>query len=171
MDILAQSPTVLLRRLSPDDLLAFQAYRTDPDIARYQGWSTMDDGQALDFLRGMQAAPFLDLGKWCQIGVADPQSGRLIGDMGLFQSACGTEVELGITLERAAQGKGRATQAMQMAITLIWTRSPALAIRTWCDQRNTAAVALMHRNGMTYLGTEQNGITEEAFVLQRPDRV
>jgi hypothetical protein len=27
-----------LRRLSTDDVAAFQAYRTDPEVGRWQGW-------------------------------------------------------------------------------------------------------------------------------------
>jgi RimJ/RimL family protein N-acetyltransferase len=36
----------LLRRLSAEDLLLFQAYRSDPEVGRYQGWEPMDDAVA-----------------------------------------------------------------------------------------------------------------------------
>ena len=32
-----------LRRMRPEDLTAFQAYRALPELGRYQGWSPMSD--------------------------------------------------------------------------------------------------------------------------------
>ena len=158
----------MLRNLAPGDLPAFQAYRGDPDVARYQGWQAMTDEQALDFLRAMSGVPLLISGEWTQIAIADP-GGALIGDMGLRQSADGATVELGITLCRAAQGQGLATDAMRQAIALVWAATAPQVIRTWADRRNGPSVALCHRLGLTHLGTETNdGVTEEAFILYRP---
>ena len=49
----------MLRRLHPDDLAAFQAYRTDPAVGRWQGWTAQSDAQALAFLTEMAAIPLL----------------------------------------------------------------------------------------------------------------
>ncbi|TNF64191.1 MAG: N-acetyltransferase [Rhodobacteraceae bacterium] len=128
----------------------------------------MTDDQALAFLLAMSEMPLLTPGEWTQIAIADPD-GTLIGDMGLRQSEDGATVELGITLSRARQGQGLATDAMRQAIALIWDATGPQAIRTWADVRNTRSVALCHRLGLTHLGTETNGgVTEEAFILHRP---
>lgn len=39
-----------LRQMVPHDLAAFQAYRSIPELGRYQGWSPMSDVEALQFL-------------------------------------------------------------------------------------------------------------------------
>lgn len=88
-----------LRRLSPSDLADFQAYRNDPGIGLYQG---MSDPEASAFLSEMNLAPLLQPGVWSQIGIADSQSLRLIGDIGLFLAADSQQAEVGITLERQA---------------------------------------------------------------------
>ena len=43
----------MLRRLGVGDLAAFQAYRLDPELGRYQGWSPMSPAEATDFLSAM----------------------------------------------------------------------------------------------------------------------
>ena len=39
-----------LRRLRPADRVAFQAYRSIPELGRYQAWSPMSKAEALDLL-------------------------------------------------------------------------------------------------------------------------
>lgn len=159
---------VTLRNLTAADLAAFQAYRGDPGVARYQGWTAMTDDQARAFLLAMSGVPLLTRGDWTQIAIADVE-GQLIGDMGLHQSDDGASVELGITLARAAQGRGLATEAMRLAIALVWDHPEVTTIRTWADRRNIASVALCHRVGLTHLGVETTGdVEEEAFILHRP---
>ena len=100
---------VVLRRLSVADLRDFQAYRTDPVVARFQGWSIVPDDEARRFLAEMEAFPLLSPGAWSQIGIAERTSDRLIGDVGVRVAADGSEAELGISLARAvsATGPGR----------------------------------------------------------------
>jgi hypothetical protein len=40
----------VLRRLTVDDLHAFQSYSYDPDLGRFQGWSPLTDSEALAFI-------------------------------------------------------------------------------------------------------------------------
>ncbi len=167
--MLAQSDTLILRRLSPADLCVFQAYRNDPEVGRYQDWSTFSDADAAQFLNHMaQIDPLLRPGHWTQIGVADAETDRLIGDMGLFLAADGTSAEMGITLAAKEHRHGCGLAATQLAIQLIWQVSAAQTIRAWGDQRNTASIALMRKVGMTHVGTEKNDVIEEAFILERP---
>jgi hypothetical protein len=44
---------IRLRRFRDSDLAAFQAYRHDPEVGRWQGWTPGPDALALDFLRRM----------------------------------------------------------------------------------------------------------------------
>ena len=73
------SPRLTLRRLRPDDLPAFQAYRHDPEVWRYQGWDPVPDAEALAFLTEMEQAPFGVPGEWLQIAIAAADGDGLLG--------------------------------------------------------------------------------------------
>ncbi|WP_299728245.1 GNAT family N-acetyltransferase [uncultured Tateyamaria sp.] len=169
MRLTTQSTT--LRRLSPDDLRAFQAYRNDPVVAQFQSWEAMDDDRAAGFLtHAATSEPLFTPGHWTQIAVADAETDALLGDMGLHLSQDQTEAELGITLARAAQGQGHATRAVALAVGLLFDETPIDRIRAWADIRNMASQNLMVRAGFTEIGIEvTDGVTEAAFVRARAD--
>lgn len=165
------SETTTLRRLSRDDLVAFQTYRADPIVARYQSWDAMDDDQAAGFLIHMGTiTPLMQPGHWTQIAVADTASDALLGDMGLHLSQDSAEAELGITLAISAQGQGHAGRAVAMAVNLLFDTTLIARVRAWADIRNIPSCRLMARAGFTQIGIEvTDGLTEAAFVLNRPD--
>ena len=63
------------------DLAAFQAYRLDPELGRYQGWSPMTTAEATNFLFEMAHVPLFSAGGWSQVGIAECSDPRLIGDL------------------------------------------------------------------------------------------
>jgi RimJ/RimL family protein N-acetyltransferase len=72
---------LVVRRFRPQDLDPFVAYRSDPQIARYQGWEApYPAGQARQFLRELQGTHPDTPGKWFQFAVALRLTDRLIGD-------------------------------------------------------------------------------------------
>lgn len=139
---------VALRRLAPGDLAAFQAYRRDPELGRYQGWSPLSDAEAQTFLAQMHIAGPLQPGVWFQLGIADAQSMQLIGDIGLLLSADGSSAEIGYTLARSAQGRGLATLAVREAVALVFECSAASQVLATTDARNGASIRLLERIGM-----------------------
>lgn len=144
---------VVLRRLHPTDLAAFQAYRQDPVLARYQGWVATPDQEALGFLTHMNRAPLLQAGTWCQIGIAEAESNCLIGDIGLLLSSDATQAEIGFTLRRESQGRGMATAAVRGAIALVFDHTPARRAIAAADARNAESIRLLERVGMRLLAT------------------
>ena len=144
---MSAQPEVVLRRLTASDLPAFQAYRSDPVVARYQDWKPKSDAQASAFLAEMGTAPFFQPGKWSQIGIADSE-GALIGDIGVLLARDGREAEIGFTLRRESQGRGRGTAAVRLAIDLVFEQTRARRILGITDARNHASVRLLQRLGM-----------------------
>lgn len=138
----------MLRRLSTDDLAAFQAYRHDPELGRYQGWSPVSDAEAKTFLTEMSTAPLPNPGSWTQIAIAEPSTQGLVGDIGVFLDQDGRCAEIGFTLARHAQGRGVGTAAVREAIRLIFECSTAERVRGVTDARNTASIRLLERVGM-----------------------
>lgn len=163
-----------LRRLRPDDLADFQAYRTLPELGRYQGWSAMPDADAAAFLDEMRRAPLFVPGEWVQLGIAEPDGARLVGDMGLFISADGRCAELGFTLAPGAQGRGIATEAVRAAARLLFALTQVDQVLGITDSRNGASLRLLQRAGFR-LRERQEAVfrgepcVEEVYTLSRPD--
>jgi [ribosomal protein S5]-alanine N-acetyltransferase len=139
---------VVLRRLNVLDVAAFQAYRTDAELGRYQGWTAMTDAEAREFLGEMNAAQLFRPGEWAQIGVAGPDGLALLGDIGLLVAADSRHAEIGFTLARHAQGRGLATAAAREAVTLLFELTAVERVLGITDVRNGASVAVLERLGM-----------------------
>lgn len=162
----------ILRRLSRGDLTEFQAYRHDPELGRYQGWSALSDPEAIDFLGEMNVTPLFGFGSWTQIGIADPHTQRLIGDIGVFLDEEGRGAEVGFTLARHAQGRGIATAAVREAIELLFALTRADRVLGITDARNSASIRLLERVGMRRIETTQavfrgEPCVEHVYVLCR----
>lgn len=156
---------LLLRRLSVADLAAFQAYRCDEDLARYQGWSAQSDAQASAFLAEMGMAPLLRPGQWSQLGLAlAAEPAALLGDIGLCLDEDEHEFEIGMSLSRQAQGRGLATIALKAAIALAFAQTTAQRVRAVTDARNSASIRLVERLGMQRERSEPAWFKGEACV-------
>jgi [ribosomal protein S5]-alanine N-acetyltransferase len=139
---------VALRRLRVEDLEDFHAYRSDPEVGRYQGWAVVDREAAAAFLLEMSSVEDLRRDDWIQLGIADPVTDRLLGDVGMHLDAQGTAAEIGFTLAVAAQGRGLGLAAAHAAIELIWAASDAQIVHGITDARNTASIRTLERLGM-----------------------
>ena len=140
-----------LRRLAASDLAAFQAYRNDPEVGRWQGWTPKPDSEALAFLNEMGTIPLLQPGQWTQLGIADDATNELLGDVGIHLSADGREAEFGFSLARTAQGRGIASAAVKAAVAMVFAQTTAERIHAQTDARNTACIRLLERLGATLL--------------------
>jgi aminoglycoside 6'-N-acetyltransferase len=147
------SGIAVLRRLELNDLTAFQAYRSDPKVGRYQGWSVMSDEEARAFLSDMNTCQLLQPGIWLQLGIAEPVSMRLLGDIGLHLAESQEEAEVGFTLSPQAQGRGIATVAVSAAIEFVFRHTPAKRVIGVTDARNIASIRLLARVGMQKRGS------------------
>ena len=139
---------VTLRRLSDIDLPQIQSYRSDPELGRYQGWSSLPESEARAFLDEMSGASLFRPGKWVQIAIADPESHALLGDIGLFLATDLSQAEIGFTLSRNAQGRGLATAAVRQALKLIFELTAVERVVGITDARNVASIRLLERVGM-----------------------
>lgn len=149
-----------LRRLRESDLAAFQAYRQDPEVGRWQGWTPQPDEAARAFLNAMATVPLFQPGQWTQLGIADALTDQLLGDLGIHLSADGREAELGFSLARTAQGRGLALAAVREGIAWVFAQTSAERIHAQTDARNTACIRLLERLGarcIEHIATEFRG--------------
>ena len=168
------SGRVTLRRLCAGDLAAFQEYRHDAELGRYQGWSPMTDAEARAFLTQMSDAPLFAPGAWSQLGISASTEPRLIGDIGLFLAADSRHVEIGFTLSRRYQGQGLATVAVRAAIALALELTAADRVLGITDARNHASIRLLERAGLRRMETKATVFrgepcVEHVYQLSRGD--
>lgn len=139
-----------LRRFTPADAETFAAYRSDPDVARYQTWEApLPPADALqmveEFAAGDPAAP-----GWFQYAV--DLDGVLIGDLGLNLAENLMQAELGFTLSPVYQGQGYATEGVRGLLDQLFVERNLHRVSAECDARNTASARLLERVGFTQEG-------------------
>ena len=160
-----------LRRFRPADLAAFQAYRSIPELGRFQAWTIQSDAEAAAFIAAMGDRPLFPRGDWVQLAISDPGD-QLLGDIGLFLAEDGLSGEIGFTLAPSAQGRGIATEAVCEALRLFFRMTSAERVVGITDARNGASVRLLQRAGFHHSGT-RNAIfrgeecSEEIYAADR----
>jgi len=144
-----ETQRLILRRFQESDLVAFQAYRANPQIEKYQGWGefTLDD--ARKFIanqgEGEPGAP----GVHMQIAIELKLTGELVGDVYVYTPEREPEqARLGYSIATAHQRKGYATEAVTAMLDYLFGALNKHRVGAGVDAENTASMALMERLGM-----------------------
>lgn len=140
---------LVLRPFQIDDLGAFVAYRSDPEIARYQSWEpTYSMADAACFLESQRGLTFGQPGEWLQLAIVDRQSGTIYGDCAVRVLHDQPETaEIGVTLAQASQGKGVANEALTAVLAELFERRSMHRVFAETDDRNLAVGRLFERLG------------------------
>lgn len=147
-----QTPRLTLRPLRPRDADALCAYRNDPRIAAYQGWTLpYPREEAQKLIGAMEGRALGDPGGWVQHGVFLGDGADLIGDVAL--RVHGGQGEVGITLAAAAHGRGYALEAAEGLLAHAFDRLGLHRLHAAIDPRNVAVTALLSRLGFRHEGT------------------
>ncbi len=144
-----------LRRLRPSDLEAFYVYRSDPAVARYQGWEPMTIGDASDYLKAQSDQSPHVPGTWRQLAIVDITTDLLVGDMGVWLSSDCLKAEFGLSITPDAQGHGYGSESVIGLIDLLFLSTPVLEIEASTDTRNSSCLATLRRAGMRQVDTRQ----------------
>jgi RimJ/RimL family protein N-acetyltransferase len=166
---------LVLRRFVDLDLEQFLAYRQDPQVARFQGWSMLSDAEGQSFINEMQTSAIGIPGEWFQIAIAHKQSNLLIGDIGVqVDTGDLTTVEIGFTLNCQEQGKGYAREAVSALIHLLFKLESINKIVAVTDSRNESSIRLLKRLGMRFSNSVEvefkgEWCAEQTFELDQKD--
>jgi RimJ/RimL family protein N-acetyltransferase len=139
--------------LSEADTVAFVAYRTHPDVARYQSWeTTYGHDDALDLVRSQAGLELPTRGGWLQLGVhtgGPHDHNTLVGDVAvhLLDDQPNTW-EIGVTFAPQGQGRGLATEAVSAVVEALFDQHGAHRVVAFCDVRNIAVHRLFERVGL-----------------------
>jgi aminoglycoside 6'-N-acetyltransferase len=140
---------LIVRRFAAGDVAAFAAYRSDPEVARYQGWDApVPEAAARRLVAGFAAAEEGVPG-WFQYAVE--LGGELIGDVGVCLDGNGMQAEVGFTIARAHQGNGYATEAVRCVLDRVFAAG-VRRVSAECDARNTTSARLLERLGFSHEG-------------------
>ncbi len=106
-----------------EDIAAFQAYRSDPFVARYQSWDGCDRDEARRFVGEQTTLSFGAPGVGFQVAVAQNTDDAPIGDCYFVRDLNEPDVaEIGFTLARAYHGRGFGAEAVLGLLTCVFAR-------------------------------------------------
>jgi len=150
-----ETPRLTLRRLLPADAPALSAYRSDPEVARYQGWhAPYSLEQAHELIAEMQSVTPGEPGCWLQIAFALKTTGELIGDCAVKRlNGDPRQAELGVTLAQAYQCQGYATEGLTCLINHLFDAFNLHRLCANIDPQNTASADLLRRLGFRHEAT------------------
>ncbi|TAG82600.1 MAG: N-acetyltransferase [Burkholderiales bacterium] len=150
-----RSGNTVLRLMQIDDAIEFQRYRSDAELARYQGWSAISVEEAREFVSPMSLVTSLKLGDWVQLAIAASETNTIICDVGSFVDVHDAEAEIGFTLCHEAQGHGHATNAVNAAAQLIFADANVKRIRAVTDARNLTSMRVLERAAFRRVGEQR----------------
>jgi RimJ/RimL family protein N-acetyltransferase len=139
---------LVLRALQADDAETMFAYRSDPEIMRYQGWDAESLADVRDFIADNQRDEPYAPGTWRQFAIALRSDGAMIGDCGVHVPEDKPEqAEFGITLAHAFQGHGYAGEALRALLRVVFDTLGKHRVFASVDPRNLPSIALFERAG------------------------
>ncbi len=154
MSLPLETPRLILRPFEDRDIEPFSRYRSDPEVARYQGWEAPYSlEQAARFVDGMKSIRPGIPGQWYQIAIEHRHSRELLGDCAfLILLEDQRQAEIGFTLARASQSQGYASEAVARLLDYLFADFNLHRVRANCDPENTASSRLLERLDMRHEG-------------------
>ncbi|GAA2998403.1 GNAT family N-acetyltransferase [Actinokineospora diospyrosa] len=136
---------LVLRPFEPDDAGALAAYRSDPEIARYQAWETPLSLERAAEKAAEYAGDDPEAAGWFQYAIS--LDGALIGDLGVNLHENRLQAEIGFTIAGPSQGRGYGTEAVARVLRHLFVDRGLHRVSAECDPRNEASARLLERVG------------------------
>jgi RimJ/RimL family protein N-acetyltransferase len=122
------SERIVLRRFRLADLSALVAYRSIPEVARFQGWDApFSSAEGEDLIGGMMSQ--------------HPDTAKTLAEDS-------RQAEIGYTLAPAHQGRGYATEAARTLLRYLFQARGKHRVIAYCDVRNAPSARVLQRLGM-----------------------
>jgi RimJ/RimL family protein N-acetyltransferase len=135
-----------LRRLHREDAQALCAYRSLPEVARYQYWETFGPDDAARLIEAQSTAEPNVPGTWFQLAIIKTDTGCMIGDCGLHcLKDDPRQMEIGITIAPRYQGHRYADEAAKCLLEYCFATLGKHRVFAYIDVLNRSAVALCLR--------------------------
>jgi len=140
---------LLLRHFHESDLDAFHAYRNDPEVFKYQGWSVPYLREtAAEFIAEMKDAVPGERGRWFQTAIQRKSDHILLGDMAFCPMRTDPrQAYFGFTLARPYWRHGYAGEAARAVLDYLFDELEIHRVVAECDAENINSFRLLERLG------------------------
>lgn len=140
------SARLRLRRLRQEDAEPLCAYRSLPEVARYQYWESFGPDDAARLIESQSGMEPNTPGTWFQLAIVSAATSGLIGDCGLHcQKSDPRQMEIGITLAPSHQGRRYADEAVECVLRYVFGSLDTHRVFAAVDVLNRSAIALCRR--------------------------
>lgn len=149
---------LILRPMTADDADDLRQWLADERVYTYWGRkpSRAERNPELLFIDPrpwVQRKPSLDF-KW---GVVDRSCGRVIGDLSVFDIENNRMGDVGYRFHPDFWGRGYATEALEVAVDFIFTRTEMDRLNARADVRNIASNRVLEKCGFVHEGCIRRG--------------
>ena len=142
------SARLQLRRLGKDDAELLCAYRSLPEVARYQPWESFGSDDAACLIQSQSELEPNIPGTWFQLAIVSAATGGVIGDCGLHcLENDARQMEIGITLAPSHHGFGYGNEAIECLLHYAFGNLGTHRAFAVIDVLNHPAIALFRRLG------------------------
>ena len=147
MDLILETPRLILREFVLDDWRAVHDYASDPEVTRFMGWGPNDEAASQHFVATVVAKRKEEPRGVYDLAVTLRDSGMLIGGCGIYRKGFG-EGELGYCLHRSYWNQGYGTEAAGALLEWAFTAGGFHRIYARCHPLNIGSSRVMEKNGM-----------------------
>jgi RimJ/RimL family protein N-acetyltransferase len=152
---------LILRRFRASDAPVLAAYRSDPEVARYQSWDAPFGIEKAEIaVRNFAASSPDDAGHF-QYAIELTGEQMLIGDVYVRLHDNLRQAEIGFTLDPAYQKMGFAFEAVSAVLDRLFRVQGLHKVTAECDARNTRSAALLER-----LGFQREGLLRQQTFIK-----
>lgn len=142
----------MLRRFRAADAETLAAYRSDPDVARYQSWTVPFPLERARELVAQFEAAVPESPGWFQWAIERTADRVHIGDVGVLLHENKMQAEIGFTLAPAYQKRGYAAEAVRGLLDHLFRVRGLHKVSAEADARNIASARLLERVGFVREG-------------------
>lgn len=142
-----------IRHLTMSDLSDFHAYRSNPEVTKFQSFEVMTKEQAENFIIENEPKFFGKAGEWVQYGIECNKTKKLIGDCAIKLDQFDTKLaSIGITLSAEVQNQGFGREILTAILGFLFDENGVRRVVETTDAENMASVNLLESLGFRQEG-------------------
>ena len=143
-----QSQRLIIQPMDVTDATTLYAYRSHPDVVRFQSMMFKNEREAQHFIQNHQGFDFGIPETWFQLGIYLKPEQELIGDIGVhFLDKNLETVEIGYTITPAHQRNGYAFEVVHKFLDFLFKDQNTNTVIGITNSQNRSSIKLLARLG------------------------
>ncbi len=163
-----ETERLIVRHLQPEDMDAFYAICSDPEVNRYMGdGNPLTRAQTQKWIE-VSLTNYKKRGYGCSV-VIEKESGALIGFCGLIYAPGSEQVEIIYAFTPSRWGKGYATEVVPAMVNYGFEQHNLPRIVATIDPANSGSVHVVTKVGFTYdhIEEDEHGLPTAWYSIER----